>query len=392
MKKICFVTGSRAEYGLLKPLMHKIKEEEDWKLQLIVTGMHLSHEFGNTYKQIEQDGFLIDKKVEMLLSADTGYAVIKSMGLGLIGMADALEILQPDLLIVLGDRFEILPAVESALILNIPVAHLHGGEITEGAYDDAIRNAITKMSHIHFAATESYRKRIIQMGESPSLVFNVGAIGLDNIHYLQLLKRDEVEAVIKYKLKPNNYLVTFHPETLAIKNSTQDFKELLAAIEKQSDSLFIFTKANADNGGREINELIDKYVTKNIGNCIAFISMGQQLYLSTMQYITAVVGNSSSGILEAPSFKIATINIGNRQKGRIQAKSVINCIAKEADILNAFERIKEPAFKMQISRTSNPYGDGNTTARIIKILKEINWQKLPLKKFVDINQGDELFE
>jgi len=314
------------------------------------------------------------------------------MGLGLIGMADALEILQPDLLIVLGDRFEILPAVESALILNIPVAHLHGGEITEGAYDDAIRNAITKMSHIHFAATESYRKRIIQMGESPNLVFNVGAIGLDNIHYLQLLKRDEVEAVIKYKLKPNNYLVTFHSETLAIKNSTQDFKELLAAIEKQSDSLFIFTKANADNGGREINELIDKYVTKNIGNCIAFISMGQQLYLSTMQYITAVVGNSSSGILEAPSFKIATINIGNRQKGRIQAKSVINCIAKEADILNAFERIKEPAFKMQISRTSNPYGDGNTTARIIKILKEINWQKLPLKKFVDINQGDELFE
>jgi GDP/UDP-N,N'-diacetylbacillosamine 2-epimerase (hydrolysing) len=392
MKKICFVTGSRAEYGLLKPLMWKIKEEGNWKLQLIVTGMHLSHEFGNTYKQIEQDGFFIDKKVEMLLSADTGYAVIKSMGVALIGMADALEILQPDLLIVLGDRFEILATVEAALILKIPVAHLHGGEVTEGAYDDAMRNAITKMSHLHFAATESYRKRIVQMGENPDKVFTVGAIGLDSIHHLQLLGKDEFEATIKHKLQVNNYLITFHPETLASRNSAENFKELLTAIKKQAESFFIFTKANADNGGREINVLIDKYVEKNPKSSIAFTSMGQRLYLSAMQYITAVVGNSSSGILEAPSFKIATINIGNRQKGRIQAGSVVNCTAIEAEILNAFKKIKEPAFKAHISTTINPYGDGNTSTRIINILKQINLQDLPVKKFFDLNHDDGLFE
>jgi len=385
MQKICVVTGSRAEYGLLKPLLIQISRQKEWQLQLLVTGMHLSPEFGLTYKEIETDGFPITKKIETLLSSDNPEGVVKSIGLGAIGFADALKELQPDLIVILGDRFEILSIVEAALIFRIPIAHLHGGEITEGAYDESIRHAITKMSHLHFASTEIYRRRIIQMGEDPNCVFNVGAIGLDNIKLLKLLSKSEVQKKLNINFKKYNYLITFHPATLNETAASQDFKELISALQKQEDSLFIFTKSNADNGGRIINKLIDDYVFLHPQTSISFASMGQQLYLSVMQYVNAVVGNSSSGIIEAASLKIATINIGDRQKGRIQPHNIINCSIEQNDIKKAFEKVKLSSFKKSLQNVENPYGSGNTASSIIKILKGIDLKKLIPKKFYDIN-------
>jgi GDP/UDP-N,N'-diacetylbacillosamine 2-epimerase (hydrolysing) len=384
MKKICIATGSRAEYGLLKPLLTEIKKEKDWQLQIVATAMHLAPEFGLTYKEIENDGFNIDKKVEILLSSDTPLSVIKSIGIGLLGFADALKELQPDLIIILGDRFEMLAVAEAALILKIPIAHLHGGELTEGAYDDSIRHAITKMSHLHFASTEIYRRRIIQMGENPDCVFNVGAIGLDNIRNLKLLSKSAVQKKLNFNFKKYNYLITYHPETIKKSSTKKDFQQLISALNNQHDSFFIFTKSNADNGGREINNFIDNYVSSHPQNSIAFTSMGNLLYLSAMQYADAVVGNSSSGIIEAPSFKIATINIGDRQKGRIQSSNIINCIAQKNDIEKAFETSKQASFKKNLEKIENPYGSGNTTSSIIKVLKDIDWKKLIPKKFYDI--------
>jgi len=385
MKNICVVTGSRAEYGLLKPLLLEINMQKDWHLQLIVTGMHLSSEFGLTYTEIEKDGFFISKKVEMLLSSDTEVGIIKSMGIGLIGFADTFKELRPDLIVILGDRFEMLAVVEAALIHKVPVAHLHGGEITEGAYDDSIRHAITKMSHIHFVSTEPYRHRVIQMGENPKYVFNVGSIGLDNIRNLKLFSKKELQKKLKVEFKKYNYLVTYHPATLNEKNNAEEFEQLLLAIDKQKESLFIFTKANADNGGRKINQMIDDFVFNHSENCIAFTSMGSHLYLSVLQFVDAVVGNSSSGILEAPALKVATINIGERQKGRIQAASIVNCEAKKNAIENAFNFIKRPQFKSNLVGMLNPYGDGKTSTRIIHYLKNVTWHKLVKKSFYDID-------
>jgi GDP/UDP-N,N'-diacetylbacillosamine 2-epimerase (hydrolysing) len=385
MKNICVVTGSRAEYGLLRPLLAEIKRQKDWHLQLVATGMHLSPEFGLTYKEIEKDGFHISKKVEMLLSSDTEVGIIKSMGIGLIGFADVFKELHPDLIIILGDRFEMLAVAEAALIHKIPVAHLHGGEITEGAYDDSIRHAITKMSHIHFVATEQYRYRVIQMGENPKHVFNVGAIGLDNINNAKLFSRKELKKKLKIEFKKYNYLVTFHPATLNKKSNAEEFQQLLLAVDQQKESLFIFTKANADNGGRKINQMIDDFVFSHSKNCVAFASMGSQLYLSVLQFVDAVVGNSSSGILEAPAFKVATINIGERQKGRIQPSSIINCEAKKQAIENAFNIIKDAKFKSSLSNIVNPYGDGKTSTRIVQHLQNIQWNKLVKKSFYDLD-------
>jgi len=385
MKNICVVTGSRAEYGLLKPLLLEINMQKDWHLQLVVTGMHLSSEFGLTYTEIEKDGFFISKKVEMLLSSDTEVGIIKSMGIGLIGFADTFKELRPDLIVILGDRFEMLAVVEAALIHKVPVAHLHGGEITEGAYDDSIRHAITKMSHIHFVSTEPYRHRVIQMGENPKYVFNVGSIGLDNIRNLKLFSKKELQKKLKVEFKKYNYLVTYHPATLNEKNNAEEFEQLLLAIDKQKESLFIFTKANADNGGRKINQMIDDFVFNHSENCIAFTSMGSHLYLSVLQFVDAVVGNSSSGILEAPALKVATINIGERQKGRIQAASIVNCEAKKNAIENAFNFIKRPQFKSNLVGMLNPYGDGKTSTRIIHYLKNVTWHKLVKKSFYDID-------
>ena len=323
MRKICIITGTRAEYGLLYWLMQAVDVNKFLELQIIATGMHLSAEFGSTYQQIEQDGFIIDRKVEMLLSSDSEIGITKSIGLGVTGFADTLNDLKPDLIVVLGDRFEIFSAVIAAMIAKIPVAHIHGGEITEGLIDEPIRHSITKMSHLHFTATEEYRNRVIQLGEQPDRVFNVGAVGVDNIKRLHLFSREKFEQSINFKLGKRNLLITFHPVTLEHNTSKEQFENLLRVLDEQVDTHLIFTKANADTNGRIINQMIDDYVATHTDKAVSFTSLGQLRYLSAMQYIDAVVGNSSSGLLEAPSFKIGTINIGDRQAGRIKAESVI---------------------------------------------------------------------
>ncbi|KIA89124.1 UDP-N-acetylglucosamine 2-epimerase [Kaistella jeonii] len=382
--KITIATGTRAEYGLLKPLLTAIKKEPNWLLQILVTGAHLSPEFGLTYNEIEKDGFVIDKKVEMLLSADTPASVVKSMGLGMIGFADALQDLKPDLLIILGDRYEMLSLASAALIFNIPIVHLHGGEITEGAYDDAIRHSITKMSHLHFASTDDYQNRIIQLGENPQNVYNVGAIGLDSVKNLELLSRESLEKDLDIQFKKYNYQITFHPSTLDIETPEKQFEILLKAIDQQQDSFFIFTKSNADSGGRIINQMIDSYVAKNKDKAKAFSSLGNLRFLSVVKMCDAIVGNSSSGILEAPSLQTPTINIGDRQKGRIQAKSVINVKVDGSEILEAFKKVRLKDLNSETIRFFNPYGDGNTTEKIIKILRSVDLKNFRTKQFHDL--------
>ncbi len=382
--KICIVTGTRAEYGLLKPLIEKISADDYFTLQLLVTGAHLSPEFGLTYRQIEADGFKIDAKVEMLLSSDTAEGITKSMGLGMIGYADAFKQLSPDLLVILGDRYEMLAVASSALIFRIPIAHIHGGELTEGAYDDSIRHAITKMSALHFTSTEAYRQRVIQLGEQPERVFNVGAIGLDNFRSLKLLSKREIEEDLNITFNQFNYLVGFHPETLSNYSVESQFDALLQAIDKERDSFFIFTKANADTNGRIINQMMEDYVNKYPEKSALFASLGSVRYLSVMKQVTAVVGNSSSGIVEAPSAQTATINIGDRQKGRIQAESIINCNANKEDITNAFNIAKSEEFRKKIEDVTNPYGNGTASTQIMKILRSLSPDRLSHKTFYDI--------
>ena len=344
MKKVCVVTGTRAEYGLLYWLLKEIQNDKEFELQLIVTGMHLSPEFGLTYKEIEKE-FKINKKTEMLLSSDTPVGISKSMGLAQISFAEAYDELKPDILVVLGDRYEIFSAVSAAMIAQVPIAHLHGGETTEGAFDESIRHSITKMSHLHFTATNEYKNRVIQLGEHPSRVFNVGGLGIENIKKLKLLTKEEFEKSIDFKLNKKNILVTFHPVTLEKSTAQEQFQELLNAIDELEDTNIIFTKANSDTDGRVINQMIDEYVAKNSHKSIGFTSLGQLRYLSALQYVDAMVGNSSSGLAEAPSFKIATINIGDRQKGRIKASSVIDCEPNKDSILKSFEKLYSKEFQ-----------------------------------------------
>jgi GDP/UDP-N,N'-diacetylbacillosamine 2-epimerase (hydrolysing) len=382
--KICIVTGTRAEYGLLKPLIEKISADDYFTLQLLVTGAHLSPEFGLTYRQIEADGFKIDAKVEMLLSSDTAEGITKSMGLGMIGYADAFKQLSPDLLVILGDRYEMLAVASTALIFRIPIAHIHGGELTEGAYDDSIRHAITKMSALHFTSTEAYRQRVIQLGEQPDNVFNVGAIGLDNYRSLKLLSKREIEEDLNITFNQFNYLVGFHPETLSNYSVEAQFDALLQAIDKERDSFFIFTKANADTNGRIINQMIEDYVNKYPEKSALFASLGTLRYLSVMKQVTAVVGNSSSGIVEAPFVPTATINIGDRQKGRIQAESIVNCSANKEDIAKAFQKVKSDEFRKKIETVINPYGNGTASMQIMEIIRSITPASLSHKTFYDI--------
>jgi len=385
-RKICVVTGTRAEYGLLYWLMKEIEADSELELQLIVTGMHLSPEFGLTYKEIEKE-FKIDKKIEMLLSSDTSIGISKSMGLAQISFAEAYEELQPDIIVVLGDRYEIFSAVSSAMIARIPIAHLHGGETTEGAFDEAIRHSITKMSHLHFVATDEYRKRVIQLGEEPQRVFNVGGMGIENIKRLKLLSKEEFEKSIDFKLNKKNILVTFHPVTLENSTAKEQFNELLEAIDKLEDTNIIFTKANSDTDGRIINKMIDEYVAKNSHKSVAFTSLGQLRYLSALQYMDAMVGNSSSGLAEAPSFKIGTINIGDRQKGRIKADSVIDCNPKKDEILSAFKQLYSREFQESLKKVKNPYGYGMASKEIIKALKQVNLKDILKKKFYDLKEN-----
>lgn len=385
MKKICVITGTRAEYGLLKPLMEKIYNDDDLQLQLVVTGMHLSPEFGLTYKEIEKDGFNIDDKIEILLSSDTPVSISKSMGLAMISFSESFNRLKPDLVVVLGDRYELFAAVSAAIVAKIPVAHLHGGETTEGAFDEAFRHSITKMSYLHFTSTEKYRKRVIQLGEDPKRVFNVGAIGVENIKNLPLLSKEELEKQIDFFINDKTILVTFHPVTLENQTSAQQFAELLHALDELNDLRIIFTKANSDTDGRVINQMIDDYVAKNKGRAKAFVSLGQLRYLSAMKYVAAVVGNSSSGILEAPSIPVATVNIGDRQKGRIKAESVIDCETKSEEIVKAIRIALSDDFQEKVKTVKSPYGDGNVSDKIIKHIKSFLNKPLDLKKtFYDI--------
>ena len=379
-RAICIVTGSRAEYGLLYWLMKEIQADPELELQIIVTGMHLSPEFGLTYQQIEQDGFHINKKIEMLLSSDTPVGIAKSTGLGLIGFADAYAELQPDIVVLLGDRFEIFAAATAALIARIPIAHLHGGEATEGAIDEPIRHAITKMSHLHFTATDEYRKRVIQLGETPQRVFNVGGLGIDNIKKLKLLSREEFEQSMGFVLGQRNILVTFHPATLEKATAAEQFHHLLDALDEFQDMKIIFTKPNADTEGRILIEMIDKYVMLHQEKAVAFTSLGQLRYLSALQFMDGVVGNSSSGISEAPTFKIGTINIGDRQRGRIKAASVIDCEPTKASILEALRKLFTEEFRAMLKDVKNPYGEGNSAEKIARILKEKIYKISSVKK------------
>lgn len=389
-RKICVVTGTRAEYGLLYWLMKEIEADSELQLQLIVTGMHLSPEFGLTYQAIEKE-FKIDKKIEMLLSSDTSIGISKSMGLAQISFAESYEELKPDIVVVLGDRYEIFSAVSAAMIARIPIAHLHGGEATEGAFDESIRHSITKMSHLHFTATEEYRNRVIQLGEHPNRVFNVGGMGIENIKRLKLLSKEEFEKSINFKLNKKNILVTFHPVTLENSTAKEQFQELLNAIDELKDTNIIFTKANSDTDGRVINQMIDEYVAKNSEKSVGFASLGQLRYLSALQFVDAVVGNSSSGLAEAPSFKIGTINIGDRQKGRIKPTSVIDCEPVKEEILKAFDKLYSDDFKESLKTVKNPYGEGRASSKVIEQIKKFNLQNILKKSFYIIKTlNDEL--
>lgn len=383
-RRICVVTGSRAEYGLLRWLMAEIQADPDCELQVVATCMHLSPEFGLTWKRIEEDGFPIAEKVEMLLSSDSPVAISKSMGLGQIGLADAYSRLRPDLVILLGDRFETLSAAAAAAVARIPLAHIHGGELTEGAVDDVFRHAVTKMSHLHFTSAEAYRHRVIQMGEAPERVFNVGALGLDGIRKVDLLSRDALGEAMGFPLRARNLLVTFHPATLEGNVSAHQFRQLLEALESVPDAGIILTKANADAHGRIINDIIDEYAATRPDRVCAFASLGQQRYLSALKAVDAVVGNSSSGLLEAPGFGTPTVNIGDRQKGRLRAASVVDCAPETGAIRVALARALSPEFRLSPGFTANPYGDGRAAERIMAVLRRPLPSNLLQKTFHDL--------
>jgi len=383
-RTICVVTGTRAEYDLLYPLLVEIQADADLRLQIVATGMHLSPEFGLTYRSIEEDGFGIDEKVEMLSSSDSAIGIAESIGRGVSGMAGCLEHLKPDLLVGLGDRFEWLATVVAAAVSRIPVAHIQGGESTEGAYDELFRHAITKMSHLHFAATEKYRRRIVQMGEMPERVFMVGALGIDNITRTPLLERTDLARQIGFVFGPKTFLLTFHPETLAEQDSGDALREILAALDAVPDARIIITKPNADRGGRILSRIIDEYVASRKGKAAAYTCLGRQKYLSALKWVDAVIGNSSSGLIEAPSLQTPTINIGLRQQGRERAASVIDCPARKDDILQAIARLNDSEFRRRVAETKNPYGEGAAAKKIKNIIKDVDLGRLLMKKFQDL--------
>jgi GDP/UDP-N,N'-diacetylbacillosamine 2-epimerase (hydrolysing) len=381
-RKICVITGTRAEYGLLRWVMQGIKGDPALTLQVIATGMHLSPEFGLTYREIERDGFQIDRKVEMLTSSDTAVGIAKSMGLGMIGFADALDALRPDLIVVLGDRFEIFAAVSAALVARIPVAHLHGGEATEGLIDEAIRHSITKMSHLHFVAADEYRNRVIQLGEQPRNVHLVGGLGIDNIKRIKLLDRQALEESLDFKLGAKNLLVTFHPVTLETSTAEDQMAELLAALGELYDTQLIFTLPNADTDGRALIKMVEQFAARH-ANARAFTSLGQLRYLSCVALVDGVVGNSSSGLAEVPSFKKGTVNIGDRQRGRLMADSVINCGPDRASIRAALQTLYSAAFQEKLTDVRNPYGDGGASDKIVEVIRSVELDGILKKRFFD---------
>lgn len=386
MKKVCVVTGTRAEYGLLRPLIQKIDNDNNMELQLVVTGMHLSPEFGLTYKEIEQDGFKVTERNEMLLSSDTPNGITKSVGLGTIGFADIFTRTGPDMVVILGDRYEALAAATAAMIHRIPIAHIHGGELTQGAIDDAIRHSISKMSTLHFTSTEEYRGRVIQLGEEPGSVFYVGALGVENIKSQKLMSKEELEQSINFSFDMPYVMVTFHPVTLENNTAQEQIENLLEALDRFPEYRIIFTKANADTDGRIINQMIDRYTEGNVGRASAYISLGMTRYLSALRYCEMVIGNSSSGIAEAPSFQVPTVNIGNRQLGRIRAESVIDCGNSVGDICTAIGKAKILKEKGMLQKIKNPYEKSGTSEKIFTEIKKFLLQSNMLeKRFYDIS-------
>ena len=384
-RKICIVTGTRAEYGPLYWLMKEVGADPDLQLQIIATGMHLSPEFGLTYQQIEADGFSIDAKVEMLLSSDSPVGIAKSMGLGVIGFADALDQLEPDILVVLGDRFEILAAAQAAMVARIPIAHIHGGETTEGAFDESIRHAITKMAQWHFVAAEPYRKRVIQLGETSDRVFNFGAPGLDHLQRLEWIDRPSLEKSLAIKLDPPVFLVTYHPATLSQQKPIAVLNELLAALDEFPQATIIFTYPNADTGGHALIKQLDQWVVANKHRAKAFVSLGQQRYLSLMHEADVIIGNSSSGLTEAPALKKATVNIGDRQKGRLRASSIIDASEEKELIVAAINKALSKGFRAELPFTKSLYGSGDVSRRIKDTLKTATLQTQ--KAFFDIEHA-----
>ena len=385
-RRICVVTGTRAEYGLLRWVMQGIQSDSELTFQLVVTGAHLSPEFGLTYREIEKDGFKISRKVEMLTSSDTPVGIAKSMGLGLIGFADAFQELQPDLIIALGDRFEIFSAVSAAFVARIPVAHLSGGETTEGAFDEAFRHSITKMSQLHFVAAEEYRRRVIQLGEQPERVFLVGGLGVDSINRMKLLDRTELEASLDFKLGPKNLLITFHPVTLEDSTAGDQMAELLAALASLDDTRLIFTMPNADTDGRALISLIEQFVAQH-ENARIYSSLGQLRYLSCVSHVDGVVGNSSSGLAEVPSLRKGTINIGDRQRGRLQASSVINSQPCRAEIAAAIKKLYSAEFQSILARVISPYGAGGASEKVLDTIKNFSIEGLAKKAFYDLYES-----
>ena len=388
MRKVAVITGTRAEYGLLFWVIKGIRETPELELQLIVTGMHLSPEFGLTVREIEKGGFPIVERVEMLLSSDTEVAIATSMGLGMIGFANTYDRLKPDIVLVLGDRFEISAAVSAAVPFGIPVAHIHGGESTEGGMDELFRHAITKMSHIHFPSTQKYADRVVQMGERPENIFCFGAPGLDSIHSLQLLKKQELANELKLPVEKPWGIMTYHPVTYKNNSDINQFEVILDMVGKFSEIYWIFTLPNADTGSRKIIEQIEAFVHNNSEIACLFNSLGQLRYLSLLKNASLMIGNSSSGIIEAPSFELPVVNIGDRQKGRIRAANVIDVpVCEQDEIEKAINKAVSKDFRDSITGLENPYGTGNASEKIVEILRTVSLSDMSKKQFCELSRG-----
>lgn len=382
-RRICVLTGTRAEYGLLYWLIRSLHEDPDVELKLLVTGMHLSPEFGLTVRQIEQDGFPIADRVEMILSSDTPQGIAKSIGLGTIGFADSFKHIQPDILVVLGDRFEVLAAAQAAMTARIPIAHIHGGESTFGLIDEAIRHAVTKMSHLHFVATETYGRRVIQMGEQPDRVFVYGTPGLDHLAHMEWMSREELSESLGLQLGSPLFLVTYHPVTLE-DGSTEAMEALFTALDGFPDASIIFTYPNADTGGRVLIEMIESYAARNPGRAKGVVSLGQRRYLSAMRLADVVIGNSSSGLTEGPALRRPTVNLGERQDGRLKSDSVTDCAETSAEIVAAIHRALSPEMRGVLATMTPVYGEGGASAKIAEALKTHPLDGLIKKRFYDL--------
>ena len=384
MRKICVVTGTRAEYGLLSRLIRMIADAPDCQLQVIATNMHLMPEYGNTYQEIEADGFRIDEKVFMHKGSDDAYGVINSMSEEMIGMNAALCRLSPDLVVILGDRYEMLVVAIVAMLQRVPVAHLYGGDITIGAVDDCIRHCITKLSNLHFTSTEENRKRVIQLGENPDTVFYVGAIGVENMKKIPLLGKEDLERSLDFSLGTDTIMVTYHPVTLGKRSAQEDISDFLKALDNFPKLRILFTMPNSDQGGDSIKSAIESYCRLHSGRAKCFASLGVKRYLSAMQYVAAVVGNSSSGLVEVPSFCIPTLNIGDRQKGRTRGRSVYDCASDTDAVTNGLKTVLSQEFREQAKNVSNPYEKENTAENIFRIISAYPLDQLSQKIFYDL--------